>query len=309
MPRSSHSGRGVAAKDGCQLPDDARRACVRAAETECSFADAVLRLAYGGPTKAASAPPLFDPQGWREGKWPPQVAEAVWTLCAAIQQGRVPAGAHGFPIDAKQWARQSELEGYRVFAREPGQLIARVEFETRGMLVAVAGLELAFPAAAEPAPEQSEPAPPQEDTPHLPEEDALDPLGPAPAPQKGAKPTEPPKTAAATIATIKIGVTTKQRVEDYLNKNCVDPKTPGLAEAISRRSVCTLDALLEIRPPFDPEQAVARCAALLRRYQVATVSGDKYAGEWPRARFAEHGITFEQSARPKSDLYGDLLPL
>jgi hypothetical protein len=232
MPRSSHSGRGVAAKDGCQLPDDARRACVRAAETECSFADAVLRLAYGGPTKAASAPPLFDPQGWREGKWPPQVAEAVWTLCAAIQQGRVPAGAHGFPIDAKQWARQSELEGYRVFAREPGQLIARVEFETRGMLVAVAGLELAFPAAAEPAPEQSEPAPPQEDTPHLPEEDALDPLGPAPAPQKGAKPTEPPKTAAATIATIKIGVTTKQRVEDYLNKNCIDPKTPGLAEAI-----------------------------------------------------------------------------
>ena len=78
---------------------------------------------------------------------------------------------------------------------------------------------------------------------------------------------------------------------------------------LSRRSVCTLDALLEIRPPFDPEQAVARCAALLRRYQVATVSGDKYAGEWPRARFAEHGITFEQSARPKSDLYGDLLPL
>ena len=78
---------------------------------------------------------------------------------------------------------------------------------------------------------------------------------------------------------------------------------------LSRRSVCTIDALLEIRPPFDPEQAVARCAALLRRYQVATVSGDKYAGEWPRARFAEHGITFEQSARPKSDLYGDLLPL
>jgi hypothetical protein len=73
--------------------------------------------------------------------------------------------------------------------------------------------------------------------------------------------------------------------------------------------VCTLDAVLEIRPPFDPEAAVAQCAALLRRYGISRVVGDRYAGEWPKARFAEHGVVFEQSARPKSDLYGDLLPL
>ena len=47
----------------------------------------------------------------------------------------------------------------------------------------------------------------------------------------------------------------------------------------------------------------------LRRFGITRVIGDKYAGEWPRARFAEHGIAFEQSARPKSDLYCDLLPL
>ena len=70
-----------------------------------------------------------------------------------------------------------------------------------------------------------------------------------------------------------------------------------------------LDALLEVRPPFDPEKAVEQCAALLRRYGVAKIIGDKYAGEWPPARFAEHGIEFEQCARPKSDLYHDLLPL
>ena len=52
-----------------------------------------------------------------------------------------------------------------------------------------------------------------------------------------------------------------------------------------------------------------QCAALCRRYGVAKIVGDRYAGEWPRARFAEHGIEFEQSARPKSDLYHDLLPL
>jgi hypothetical protein len=73
--------------------------------------------------------------------------------------------------------------------------------------------------------------------------------------------------------------------------------------------VCVLDAVLEVRPPFDPEQAVSQCAMLLRRYGVSQVIGDRYAGEWPKARFAEHGIEFEQSARPKSDLYGDLLPL
>ena len=78
---------------------------------------------------------------------------------------------------------------------------------------------------------------------------------------------------------------------------------------LSRNAVCILDALLECRPPFDPEQAVAQCATLLRRYGVAKITGDRYAGEWPRARFAEHGIEFEQSARPKSDLYHDLLPL
>jgi hypothetical protein len=73
--------------------------------------------------------------------------------------------------------------------------------------------------------------------------------------------------------------------------------------------VCVLDAIVEVHPPFDPERAVAQCAALLRRFGVSRVVGDRYAGEWPKARFREHGITFEQSARPKSDLYHDLLPL
>ncbi len=74
-------------------------------------------------------------------------------------------------------------------------------------------------------------------------------------------------------------------------------------------AICVLDAVLEVRPPFDPEVAVAACTAVLRRFGVARVTGDRYAGLWPAARFAEHGIAFEQSARPKSDLYCDLLPL
>ena len=78
---------------------------------------------------------------------------------------------------------------------------------------------------------------------------------------------------------------------------------------LGRNNACVLDAALEVRPPLDPEQTVAAFAVMLRRYGVTKIFGDKYAGEWPRARFAEHGIEFEQTARPKSDLYHDLLPL
>src|SRR5207302_5607480 len=37
-------------------------------------------------------------------------------------------------------------------------------------------------------------------------------------------------------------------------------------------------------------------------------TGDRYAGEWPRERFREHGIVYEPAQKPKSDLYRDLLP-
>jgi hypothetical protein len=55
-------------------------------------------------------------------------------------------------------------------------------------------------------------------------------------------------------------------------------------------AVCMLDALLEIRPPFDPEMAVADCVALLRRFGISRVTGDRYAGEWPVARSASTAL-------------------
>jgi hypothetical protein len=70
-----------------------------------------------------------------------------------------------------------------------------------------------------------------------------------------------------------------------------------------------LDAIREVRPPFSPEAVVGEFAALLKSYRVYTVSGDRYAGEWPVEVFAKHGVRYEQSAAPKSDIYRDLLPL
>jgi hypothetical protein len=73
--------------------------------------------------------------------------------------------------------------------------------------------------------------------------------------------------------------------------------------------ICVLDAILVVQPPFDPEEAVVQCAALLKRYGVSVVTSDRYAGEWVRSRFARHGVEVVYADRPKSDFYLDLLPL
>ena len=37
--------------------------------------------------------------------------------------------------------------------------------------------------------------------------------------------------------------------------------------------------------------------------------GDRYVGEWPRERFRVHGIDYVPAAKPKSDIYRDVLPM
>jgi hypothetical protein len=70
-----------------------------------------------------------------------------------------------------------------------------------------------------------------------------------------------------------------------------------------------LAAVRERRPPFSPDDCVIEFSALLKSYGVHRVIGDRYAGEWPRERFKVHGITYEPSAKSKSDAYAELLPL
>ena len=48
---------------------------------------------------------------------------------------------------------------------------------------------------------------------------------------------------------------------------------------------------------------------MLRAYGIGSVQGDHYAGQWPVERFGVHGIRYEAAAKPKSDLYRDLLPM
>lgn len=48
---------------------------------------------------------------------------------------------------------------------------------------------------------------------------------------------------------------------------------------------------------------------MLRSYGLSTVTGDRYAGKWPRERFAAHGITYKTADMRKSELYRFLLPM
>jgi hypothetical protein len=82
-----------------------------------------------------------------------------------------------------------------------------------------------------------------------------------------------------------------------------------LAIAHREGDVAILDALREVRPPFSPEAVVRDFCAALRSYRCSTVRGDRYAGEWPRERFAVHGIDYRPSDKSKSEIYGSALSM
>lgn len=73
--------------------------------------------------------------------------------------------------------------------------------------------------------------------------------------------------------------------------------------------ISVLDVIREAKPPFSPRSVVEQYAALLKSYSISEVKGDRYAGEWPREQFLEHGIKYEPSVRTKSQIYSEFLPL
>jgi hypothetical protein len=114
-------------------------------------------------------------------------------------------------------------------------------------------------------------------------------------------------------ACVAIDVRERSPVPGVRYRAFVDP-SGGSADSMTlaighrEKDVVVIDAVRERRPPFSPEDVVAEFAALLKSYRVSRVVGDRYAGEWPRERFKEHGVAYEPSDKPKSDLYRDMLP-
>ncbi len=89
----------------------------------------------------------------------------------------------------------------------------------------------------------------------------------------------------------------------------MDSMTLAVAHRERDKDSVLLDAVREVRPPFSPEAVVREFAQVLKSYRVTRVQGDRYGGEFSRELFRKFGITYDVSAKPKSDLYRDVLPL
>lgn len=70
-----------------------------------------------------------------------------------------------------------------------------------------------------------------------------------------------------------------------------------------------LDAVRSWRPPFNPSGVVTEAAEVLKTYRLSAVTGDRYAGEWPREAFRSHGVEYKVSERDKSAIYLAFLPI
>jgi hypothetical protein len=60
--------------------------------------------------------------------------------------------------------------------------------------------------------------------------------------------------------------------------------------------------------PFNPRAAVAKFAAILKRYRCSSVVGDAFAGETFRQDFRSHGISYNVASLSTSDLYEAMEP-
>jgi hypothetical protein len=142
----------------------------------------------------------------------------------------------------------------------------------------------------------------------------------------------------AAVASAEYGGEFRTDVETFISADVVDaavvlgrfelPRVPGvryvafvdpaggsgadamtLAIAHQEKNIAILDALREVKPPFSPDAVVADFLAVLKAYGVASLTGDRWGGEFVREKFKTAGLKYEISERVKSDIYKELLPL
>jgi hypothetical protein len=87
-----------------------------------------------------------------------------------------------------------------------------------------------------------------------------------------------------------------------------DSMTIAIGHYDDKAKVAIIDVIREVKPPCSPAATIEEFSQLLKAYQLRRVEGDRYAGEWPREEFREHGITYDPAEKAKSDLYREALP-
>jgi hypothetical protein len=83
----------------------------------------------------------------------------------------------------------------------------------------------------------------------------------------------------------------------------------SIAIAHTEDGIAVLDCVRWISPPFSPKNVVAEFSSLCKSYRIHRLTADKWGSDFVVEAFREHGITVEQSAKPKSSIYLELLPL
>lgn len=86
-----------------------------------------------------------------------------------------------------------------------------------------------------------------------------------------------------------------------------DSMTLAIAHREGQRVI--LDSVREFRAPFEPPIVVAEFARLIRMYEIGTVFGDRYAGQWVVDAFRQHSVLYVASERNRSEIYLDALPM
>ncbi|HEX4387517.1 MAG TPA: hypothetical protein VH109_02715 [Steroidobacteraceae bacterium] len=70
-----------------------------------------------------------------------------------------------------------------------------------------------------------------------------------------------------------------------------------------------LDQLHVAPAPCDPDEITRRFAAVLQRFEIGHVIGDRYGAEWVASAFRRAGVRYEPASLDKSAIYSEVLPL
>ncbi len=83
----------------------------------------------------------------------------------------------------------------------------------------------------------------------------------------------------------------------------------SFAIAFKEKDKAVLALLREARPPFSPSAVVEEFVEVLQRYKIASVTGDRFGGEFVREQFKKRSIKYIETDKSKSQLYKELLPI
>jgi hypothetical protein len=81
-------------------------------------------------------------------------------------------------------------------------------------------------------------------------------------------------------------------------------KEPG-----TRRENLVLDQLIIAKAPHEPHEVVARFGAVLQRFGIRRITGDRYGANWVTNAFKHVGVIYEPSELDKSAIYGEVSAL